>query len=347
MDTANFYLAAGGRDACRRLSENFYGRVKSDPVLRPFFPGKTLRCAINAFAAFLAQFLGGPPEDAEERWFLSLRESHARFRIGPRERDAWLRTMREALEETPLDESIRVALRDFFEHSSAYLIHASPGHPVHPELARRWTEQRALDDLVAAIRAADSTIVLALAQSPTLQSRFARDRAVLAQVLGLLLQRGDPSLLAYAERELQADPALATIPGRYGRTLLHDAAAYGSLRFVELLLRLGADPNSDPGHAHPPLYCLANECRTPAGPAIVRTLVKAGAHVDVRTDSKRCTPLHVAARRGNAEIAAALLECGADIEAQDVAGVTPLQRARNCRKPALVALLTQTEPRTK
>ena len=55
--------------------------------------------------------------------------------------------------------------------------------------------------------------------------------------------------------------------------------------------------------------------------------------------SKRCTPLHMAARRGNVEIAEALLDCGADIDVRDSKGDTPLQRALNCRKPELASLL--------
>ena len=47
---------------------------------------------------------------------------------------------------------------------------------------------------------------------------------------------------------------------------------------------------------------------------------------------KRSGPLHLAARRGNVSIAEALLECGANIEAQDSMGETPLRRAVNCGK---------------
>ena len=60
------------------------------PYCDALFPGKALRCAIEEFTAFLAQFLGGSPEDAQRRWWLSLRESHLRFKIGDRERDAWM-----------------------------------------------------------------------------------------------------------------------------------------------------------------------------------------------------------------------------------------------------------------
>jgi ankyrin repeat protein len=54
---------------------------------------------------------------------------------------------------------------------------------------------------------------------------------------------------------------------------------------------------------------------------------------------KRCTALHMAARRGNVEVAAALLDCGADIEARDSLGETPLRRAVNCNKTEVAALL--------
>src|SRR5215813_9891096 len=92
--------ALGGEEGCRRLSATFYARAGKDPVLRPFFPGKSLRCAIEEFAAFLIQFLGGNEEETQFRWWLSLRESHARFRIGPKERRAWLGHMEATLDAT-------------------------------------------------------------------------------------------------------------------------------------------------------------------------------------------------------------------------------------------------------
>src|SRR5215510_5912020 len=114
--------ALGGEEGCRRLSTAFYARVGKDPVLRPLFPGKSLRCATEEFAAFLIQFLGGDEDQTQRRWWLSLRESHARFRIGPAERKAWLKNMRAALAASTFDETTRDALRQFFEHSSAYVI---------------------------------------------------------------------------------------------------------------------------------------------------------------------------------------------------------------------------------
>jgi truncated hemoglobin YjbI len=351
MDSVDLYLAAGGREACRSLSGAFYARVQRDPVLRPLFPGKTLRCAVEAFTAFLAQFLGGPAEDAEDRWWLSLRESHVRFKIGVREREAWMSNMIQALEDVPMEAPVRAALRDLFERSSAYIVNsgetvtqtvaptAAKDDAIYREMAQRWDEQRALDDLVAAIDNRDAGHAVELMRRPALKRRLARDRAVLSHLLGFMIGSGNDALLAYAEHELQADPALAQVRNRFGRTLLHDASAQGSLRMVELLLRHGADPNVRTAAGHTSLYCLTNECEAAGSGDIVRALVRAGAQVDARSDSKRCTALHMAARRGNVEAAEALLDCGADINARDKAGDTPLQRAKNCRKGGVASLL--------
>src|SRR5260370_21882882 len=122
----DLYAAVGGTATCRALAVAFYSRVARDPILRPLFPGKTFTCAIEEFASFLAQFLGGPPEAAQRRQWLSLRESHQRFRIGPRLREAWLHQMHLALDEVPLAEPARRALRVLFVRSSDYLVNHEP-----------------------------------------------------------------------------------------------------------------------------------------------------------------------------------------------------------------------------
>src|ERR1700692_3208613 len=110
---AGFLEMLGGEVGCRRLSAEFYARVGQEGVLWPLFPGKTLRCATEEFAAFLIQFLGGDEEQTQHRWWLSLRESHARFQIGPNARRAWLRQMEATLDAAPLDDATRNAVRPF------------------------------------------------------------------------------------------------------------------------------------------------------------------------------------------------------------------------------------------
>jgi truncated hemoglobin YjbI len=349
MDGFNLYQAIGGTVTCRKLSAAFYARVKRDPVLRPFFPGKTLRCAIEAFTAFLAQLLGGPPEDAQHRWWLSLRESHLRFKIGQKERDAWMKNMVQALDDVPIEEPARSALCGLFERSSAYLVNAGPapavaddeGPPsdcIHREISWRWNAQRTLDEAVAAVHLGAADRAITLAEGFTLQSYFKDNRSVLAALLASMIGRADGAMLDYVRERLLANPALAR--ERYsGRTLLHGAAAAGNLAMVELLLRLGAGPDTADAGGHTPLYCVANECQVRGAANVVRALVQAGASVDARDGVKHCTALHMAARRGNVGVAEALLDCGAGIEVRDSLGETPLRRAVNCDKTDVAALL--------
>jgi len=344
MDEISLYEAMGGTAGCRKLAAAFYGRVDGDPVLRPFFPGKSHKCAIEAFSAYLTQLLGGPPEDAQRRWWLSLQESHLRFRITPKDREAWMSTMLRALDEVEMEQPARDALRSLFERASGYLVNAGPS-PVtevtgHPAIQARWSAQVILDEAVAAIRSGASERAIELTEGAALQEYFAGNRLVWAALLARMIGSGDPALLAYLREKLAGEPSL--VQQRYsGRTLLHAAAAAGDLTTVQAILKLGAAVDSADDGGHTPLYAVANECETEGGPDVVRALVRAGASVDACEGVKRCTALHMAARRDNVEIARALLDCGAAIEARDSLGETPLRRAVNCNQAAVAKLLVE------
>ena len=330
--------ALGGEAGCKRLSSEFYARVGGDAVLRHLFPGKSLRCATEEFAAFLVQFLGGREEHTQKRWWLSLRESHARFQIGSDERRAWLAHMAETLEAIPLDEATRKELKQFFGHSSAYVAGHEAAESAQGELATRWSEQRLLDDAIATIAAGRSQQAIELA------SHFVSKPSVMIGLLARMMQiapsaqSGDVSMIDFVVETLERQAPLAQ--HRFaGRTLLHYASGAGCTRVVESLLRLGVDPNVHQAEGHTPLYSVANECALKSGAEIVRALVQAGADVNACGGVMHSTPLHMAARRGFVEIAKTLLECGAAIDARDRKGDTPLQRAINCRKDAVARLL--------
>jgi truncated hemoglobin YjbI len=326
-------LEALGREAgCKRLSAEFYARVGKDAVLRPLFPGKSLRCATEEFAAFLIQFLGGDEEQAQFRWWLSLRESHARFRIGAAERSAWLKHMQATLDTAPMDEDTRKALCQFFFQSSAYVIGKEAAGPDSEELGARWAEQRTLDESIAAI--AGGHVEEALALTP----RFASRPAVFVGLLARMMQSRRDALILFVIDAVEREPSL--MMRRFaGKTLLHFASGAGCLGVVKSLLRLGADPNTQDSDGHTPLYRVANECGSDAGPEIVRALVYAGGDVNAHGGVTRTTPLHMAARRGFLGIAQALLDCGAAAGAKDIKGDTPLQRALNCRRKEVARLL--------
>lgn len=348
-DAPNLFLMLGGTEGCVKLATLFYAEVERDPVLRPLF-GKRFLEPIRKLSAYLSQLTGGPPEHSRIRWYLSLREAHRRFAIGPAERDAWLAAMRRALDKAGLEEPARVALRAFFERSAPTMVNRG-GEPVgaeslaeqtpgtHSHLAARWQEELAVEEVVAALRRRDAHRALALAEGPELRVLFDRDRAALAGLLVLMMAGGDEALLDHVMRRLRADPTLVRVTYFGGRTLLHGAAAAGYLPAVELLLDLGAAVGAADGSGRTPLFGVANECRAASASAVAKALIRRGAVVDARDRVKRCTPLHAAARRGSIAVAAALLDGGADLEARDVAGDTPLRRAVNCGQVDMATFL--------
>ena len=92
------YDLVGGEDTFRRLVARFYAGVATDPVLRPLYPGEDLGPAEERLRMFLVQYWGGPRTYSDRRGHPRLRMRHAPFAIGDRERDAWLRHMRAAVD---------------------------------------------------------------------------------------------------------------------------------------------------------------------------------------------------------------------------------------------------------
>jgi truncated hemoglobin YjbI/ankyrin repeat protein len=334
-EPVHLYRAIGGAAGCHALATAFYANVERDPLLRPLFPS-TFTCAIEELSAFLVQFLGGEAEATQRRWWLSLRESHERFKIGPREREAWLRAMTSTLGDEALisDTSVRKNLLKFFQLSSAHVVNQGKtpaAEPIVGELAPLWDEQLALDEAVAHVNRGHGIEFL---QSPALRARFERSPAVHASFLALAAKSRSAILREYAVNQIRRDPSLIHEHYKGGRTLLIDAAAAGDLALVELLLDLGAAADDRA------LYSVGNECNAPTGSRIVRVLVRRNAaRVNAIHGVKRCTALHMAARRGNVDVIGALLDEGADIEARDSMGDTSLRRAVNCDKVDAAKLL--------
>jgi ankyrin repeat protein len=134
--------------------------------------------------------------------------------------------------------------------------------------------------------------------------------------------------------EVERDRSCVRLLGLRGQTLLHDAALAGDGELAAVLIRCGADVDAEEVEGHTPLY------RASTG-EVARALLEAGASVDRVSGPTRGTALHQAARRGNVGVAQVLLDHGANIDARDAQGQTPLRRAVNCRQVEVVQLLLQ------
>jgi hemoglobin len=122
MTEISFYEAVGGEETFRRLVARFYQLVADDPVLRPVYPSRDLGPAEEHLRLFLIQYWGGPGTYSEQRGHPRLRMRHAHFAIGEAERDAWLRSMRTALDDLGLDEARDAQLWDYLVMAAQSLV---------------------------------------------------------------------------------------------------------------------------------------------------------------------------------------------------------------------------------
>jgi ankyrin repeat protein len=128
-----------------------------------------------------------------------------------------------------------------------------------------------------------------------------------------------------------------------GPSPLVTAVRRGNIEMVRLLLLLGADPSLEDGYDTTPLVCAA--CHISVKPDdlnmdVLRELLDAGAHVDAVTKSG-LTALDVAVRSGNVPAARALLAHGAEPNGRNAALVSPLQHAIEGRNAEMVAALLE------
>ncbi|WP_227999189.1 globin [Nocardia australiensis] len=125
--TQSFYDAVGGAVTFQRILGAFYREVAADEVLRPLYPEEDLGPAERRLRMFLEQYWGGPRTYSEERGHPRLRMRHMPFKIGPVERDAWLRCMRigvAEIEPEVLDDEHRTALLGYLENAANSLMNA-------------------------------------------------------------------------------------------------------------------------------------------------------------------------------------------------------------------------------
>jgi len=119
--------------------------------------------------------------------------------------------------------------------------------------------------------------------------------------------------------------------------LLHQTARRGNLPAVRALLESGEDVNKrDPELGQTALQCAAYLDK----PVILKALIEAGADLNAQ-DSEGTTSLTFAAQEGNPVIAMELIKEGADVNLARPDGVTPLHMAANNGHEGCAAVLIQ------
>lgn len=124
MSDLSFYEAVGGSATFRRLVDTFYAGVAEDPLLRPMYPEEDLGPAADRLRMFLEQYWGGPRTYSEQRGHPRLRMRHVPFRIGPAERDAWLRHMRAAMDTLELTAEQDAELWDYLQKAAYFMVNS-------------------------------------------------------------------------------------------------------------------------------------------------------------------------------------------------------------------------------
>lgn len=316
-----------GAEKVERLVAAFYARVDSDPVIRPFY-GKTLSCAIHALTKFMTTWLGGPP--VYDLRGARLRRRHMPFAIDARARDAWLTNMKAAVREVRIPATEASLLLAHLEFGARALVNTGetpekvPGpsgvERFDSRLAEQWNRMAEAENLFDAVSRGD----LALMRS-MLPMRLVPHAELMRHALAESLDPTGRSDRRFGRRPRQVKP----------------------LQVIECLLAhrdldCALDEGDDPGRfrrleAMMEAYARVSRLIGPDSP--IHTALRAATRdpfiAEIEHDrscvrllgARGQTLLHDTAMVGEAELAAVLIRSGADPDAKEGEGHTPLYRA--------------------
>ena len=316
-----------GAEKVARLVAAFYARVDSDPVIRPLY-GKTLTCAIHALTDFMTTWLGGPP--VYDLRGARLRRRHMPFPIDARARDAWLANMKAAVREVGIPGPEAGLLLAHLEFGARALVNTgeTPEKVLWPggtdrldaRMAERWERMAEAENLFDAVSRGDLALIRSM-----LPRRLVPHAELMSHALAEWLDptgRADrrfgrrpkqvkpleviETLLAH--RDLDSDPDEGDDLGRFRHLQAMIEAYTGVSRMI--------GPDS-PLHAS---LRAATRDRFTSEVERDRSCVRL---LGLRGQ----TLLHDAALVGEAELAAVLIRSGADPDAREAEGHTPLYRA--------------------
>jgi truncated hemoglobin YjbI len=316
-----------GAEKVRRLVAAFYARVDRDPVIRPLY-GKTLTCAIHALTNFMTTWLGGPR--VYDLPTARLRRRHMPFSIDTRARDAWLADMKAAVLEVGIPAAEAGLLLNHLEFGARALVNTGETPEKVPcpagtdrfdaRLAEQWNRMAEVEDLFDAVSRGD----LALLRS-MLPLRLVPHAVLMSHALAEWLDPTGRADRRFGRRPKQVKP-LDVIQFLLGYRNVDcdpdEGDELGRFRHLEAMLEA---------------YTAESRLIGPDSPshATLRAATRDRFIADVERD-RSCvrlvglrgqTLLHDAAMVGEAELAAVLIRSGADPDAREAAGHTPLYRA--------------------
>jgi hemoglobin len=325
-DSPSLYDRIGG-ETIRRLVAAFYARVDGDPVIRPLY-GKTLTCAIHGLTDFLTFWLGGPPTYDPHR--ARLRRRHFPFPIDARARDAWLSHMKAAIAEVGIARPEARALMAHLAFGARALVNTGrrqsnmrcppENSRFEPRMAEQWNRMAEVEDLFEAVSRGDIDFLRSM-----LPRRLVPHAELMVQGLAVSL-----------------DP-LGRDNRRYGRRP-NDVQWLPMIEFLLSQFALDIDPSEGDApdrfrHLQAMIEAHARVAPLLEEDAPLRARLRASTHDRFVREVERdpsavhlvgprgATLLHETAMFGDADLARVLVRLGADPDAKETEGHTPLYRA--------------------
>jgi truncated hemoglobin YjbI len=316
-----------GAERVEQLVAAFYARVDNDPVIRKFY-GKTLSCAIHALTRFMVSWLGGPP--VYDLRGARLRRRHMPFAIDARAREAWLANMKAAVQEVGIPAAEASVLLAHLEFGAKALVNTGKTPKELPcpdgtdqfdaQMAKEWNRMTEAEKLFDAVSQGDLDLVQSM-----LPLRLVPHAELMRHALAEWLDPTGRADRRYgrrgrqvkpleviecllAHRDLDCDPEVGDEMARFRHFQAMVEAYAGVSRLI------GMDS---------PLH---GNLRLATRDRVVSELKRDPSFVRLR-GSRGQTLLHEAAMVGDAELAAVLIRSGADPDAREAEGHTPLYRA--------------------
>lgn len=117
------FTLIGGEARVQALTERFYDLMDLEPAFTALrrAHGSNLDNARQRLFWFLCGWLGGPPLYTSRFGHPRLRMRHLPFSIGVQERDQWLACMDQAMQDTGVDDGLRLRLRESFFQTADWM----------------------------------------------------------------------------------------------------------------------------------------------------------------------------------------------------------------------------------